>query len=543
MRETQDPNPLAAILVAGAIGLLTAAAPRATAPSTAPPSRAAAVTPRPLREALPAIVFVTRDPLSGAQAGQVPGLGPQGAFRVSRGALMERASDGNVRSLLTADRMLDVSDPAVSPDGSQVAFAGRERGGARWRIWQVGRSGGEPFCVSCGEPGLDPPADDTDPCWWGDSLVFVSTRAGGNSLYDRSPVTQLYLLPPAGKPERLTYESNGALDPVHDPRTGRLVFARWWFNPWTSAATSGLTRDVRAAVTPDSVNLWQVVSAAMTRDERGRAALADVRLAAGGTVPRRRGMGVQPTPYGANDWLAVTARNTGLAPRPGMLSLQRYGAPPSAGTRMAGAAIGDDHGDPYTENSNLAAPAACAPVALADGRVLLSLDPSGRGDFGLWLLSADGDTRERLLDYTRTLELDATLVLAAVSRAAARARSAPTAAALASPPPRMFRFLDTDVFAGAGAPARVSDARLRVYRLVAADSVELVHDVPVPRAGRIELALPADTPLFEQLTDARGRALMTAHGPAQVRGFNTGADGTTTRCIGCHLGHSTLSAR
>jgi hypothetical protein len=46
--------------------------------------------------------------------------------------------------------------------------------------------------------------------------------------------------------------------------------------------------------------------------------------------------------------------------------------------------------------------------------------------------------------------------------------------------------------------------------------------------------------MFEQLTDANGRALLSAHGPAQVRGFNSGAPGTTSRCKGCHLGHSTL---
>jgi len=36
-----------------------------------------------------------------------------------------------------------------------------------------------------------------------------------------------------------------------------------------------------------------------------------------------------------------------------------------------------------------------------------------------------------------------------------------------------------------------------------------------------------------------GVALMSAHGPAQVRGFNAGAPAATSRCSGCHLGHST----
>ncbi|MEQ1833375.1 MAG: hypothetical protein ABL977_10005 [Candidatus Eisenbacteria bacterium] len=492
------------------------------------------------RAGLPAIVFVTRDPLRGAQAGQVPGLGPHGTFASGRGALMERARDGRVRPLLAAGRMLDVADPAVSDDGARVAFAGRERGGARWRIWVVERAGGEPRCVSCAEPGLDSPGDDADPCWWGDSLVFASTRAGGRALYDRSPITQLYLLPPAGTPQPLTHEANGALDPVRDARTGRLVFTRWWFNPWTSAADSGLTREPVRALTTDSVNVWQVVSAELVRDARGRAALARTRLAAGGALPRRRGMGVQPAPVGARDWLALSARNTGLAPRPGTLSLQRYGAPPSGGRRVAGAAIGDDSGDPYTENSNLAAPAACAGVGLSDGRVLLSLDPSGRGDFGLWLVSADGETRTRLLDYPLTLELDAALVPEPPARRAPPARPA---AAAARDSLRTFTYLDTDVFAGAAAPARTNSARLHVYRLVGADSVQRLFDVPVPASGRVELALPADTPLFEQLTDARGRALMTAHGPAQVRGFNSGAAGSAARCVGCHLGHSALPVR
>ena len=509
-----------------ALALLTAAAPGGA--------------PTDPRAGLPAIVFVTRDPFSGAQAGQVPGLGPHGTFASGRGALMERTPDGRVRPLLAPGRMLDVADPAVSDDGARVAFAGRERGGARWRIWVVERAGGEPRCVSCAEPGLDSPGDDADPCWWGDSLVFASTRAGGRALYDRSDVTQLYLLAPGGRPQLLTHEANCALDPVRDPRTGRLVFTRWWFNPWTSASDSGLTRAPARALTPDSVNVWQVVSADLVRDARGRAALARTQLAAGGALPRRRGMGVQPAPIGERDWLAVSARNTGLAPRPGTLSLQRYGVPPARGTRVAGAAIGDDTGDPYTENSNLAAPAACAGVGLSDGRVLLSLDPSGRGDYGLWLVSADGETRTRLLDYPRTLELDAALV---PERRGGRAAPGTAAAVPARDSVRTFTYLDTDVFAGAGAPARTSGARLHVFRLVSADSVQRLASVPVPASGRVELALPADTPLFEQLTDARGRALMTAHGPAQVRGFNSGAAGTTARCIGCHLGHSALPVR
>ena len=60
----------------------------------------------------------------------------------------------------------------------------------------------------------------------------------------------------------------------------------------------------------------------------------------------------------------------------------------------------------------------------------------------------------------------------------------------------------------------------------------------VPRNGRVDIMLPADVSLFELLTDATGRVLMSAHGATQVRGFNSGSAGSTARCAGCHLGHS-----
>jgi hypothetical protein len=494
---------------------------------------------RDLRAGLPPIVFVSRSPATGADAGQVPGLGPHGTFVRGRGELLERAPNGSVRALVARDRMLDVADPDVSPDGKRVAFSGVAAPGASWRIWVVERAGGALRCLTCDSAAGDTLSDDADPCWWGDSLVFASTRAGGRALYDGAPVTQLWLLTPNGPFTQLTHEPNGALDPVRDPRTRRLVFARWWFNPWVSDRTRGLTREHAHALTPDSVNVWQVVSATLVRNVLSAPALADIRLAAGGVVPRRHGMGVQPALLPNGGLLAVSARNTGLAPRPGALSLQRYGAPPSAGVRVAGAAIGDDTGDPYTENANLAAPAACAPVALPDGRILLALDPGGRGDFGLWLRSADGSSRTQLLDSLGTLELDPALAIARhVSREqpVKSRRATPILSSGLSP----FTYLDTEVFAGKGAPARRAGAHLHVYHLVNADSVEQLQDVSVPQSGRVELHLPADTPLFEQLTDANGRALMSAHGPAQVRGFNSGAPGTTSHCKGCHLGHSTL---
>src|SRR5262249_50160137 len=151
---------------------------------------------------LPPIVFVSRVAPTGDAAGQVPGLGPHGTFAGAGGRLLERESDGAVRALVSDGRLFDVADPAVSADGEQVAFAARERADGPWRVWTVSRrlasearASGEPRasgalrCRTCD----DAPGDDADPTWWGDTLLFVSTRAAsgrggvaaaGHALYD-----------------------------------------------------------------------------------------------------------------------------------------------------------------------------------------------------------------------------------------------------------------------------------------------------------------------------------------------------------------------
>jgi hypothetical protein len=501
---------------------------------------------------LPPIVFVSRSALPDSLRGQVPGLGPHGAFAGAGGRLLERASDGRVRELVPAGRLFDVADPAVSDDGTRVAFAGRERADAPWRIWTVSRSlavrvGEEPLaCATCDAAAAgaeaDDPGDDADPTWWGDTLLYVSTRGAERSLalYDRTPVTQLWVRTPDGRRASVTHEANGVLDPVADRGRRRLLFARWWFNPWHADPAGGVTRATTA--TADSVNLWQVVSARLVRGVDGRLRLDDLQLAAGGTVPRRSGMGVQPEPLAGGGMLAVAAHNMGLAPRPGTLAVVRYGNAPSAGRRLAGAAIGDESADPYTEAANLRAPAACAPAALEDGRIVCAVDPGGRGDFGLWLLDARGDRVATLVDSAGAWELDPAPVPVheRVREQPAGKPKRDDSHEVISQPGQMptFRYLNLDVFGSKGDAQRIEGAKLHVYRLDRSGTLLLIAQAPVPRSGRVDLTLPAATPLFEMLVDAGGKALLTAHGPAQVRGFNAGAPASTSRCSGCHLGHS-----
>ena len=497
---------------------------------------------------LPPIVFVSRALLPDSLRGQVPGLGPHGTFAGAGGRLLERGSDGRVRELVPSGRLYDVADPAVSDDGTRVAFAAREFADSPWRIWTVARSlavrvGEAPLaCATCDDGATEDPGDDADPTWWGDTLIYVSTRGEeqARSLYDRTPATQLWVRTADGRRAAITHEPNGVLDPIADPGRRRLVFSRWWFNPWHPDPAGGVTRAEMA--TADSVNLWQVVSARLVRGVDGKLRLDDMRLAAGGTVPRRGGMGIQPEPIGGGGMLAVATHNMGLAPRPGTIALVRYADAPSAGRRLAGAAIGDESADPYTEAANLRAPAACAPAVLEDGRIVCALDPGGHGDFGLWLLNDRGERVATLVDSAGALELDPALV-----PTEPREREMPAkpkrdeSRDVISQPGQtpMFRYFNVDVFGSRGDATRQEGAKLNVYRLDPSGTLMLVTQAPVPRNGRVDLQLPAEAPLFEMLVDADGRALMTSHGAAQVRGFNTGAQAATSRCSGCHLGHST----
>ncbi len=512
----------AAVRLAG--GLVSAGLSVGLACATA----AAAATPT--ERALPAIVFVSRLPPIGADSGQVPGLGPRGTFAGRGGRLLERASDGTVRELLPAGRLFDVADPCVSDDGKRVAFSARETLTGRWNIWSVLRAGGEPRRLT--DSHGDGQSGYTDPLWWGDTLLFVGSFSGHRAWYDGSTRTQLFAMAPGGATQVLTVEPNGVLDPAASPSRDRLWFSRWWFNPWR-AIPGGLA----PVATDDSVNQWQAVSARLARAPDGRMRLEDVRIAAGGALPRRRGMALQSAPLADGGAFAVAARNMGLAPRPGPLAVLRFPPPPAAGVRWSGAAIADEAGDTYSGGSNLAPPAAVAPVALADGRVVLSLDPGGRGEYGLVLVSADGESHETLVDEPGVWELDAAVVPEGVS-GRSRGTAASATRRSASPSSKTFRYLSRDVFAGDGAPARQDGVELHVYRKASGDSAARIRSVRVARSGRVSLQLPADTPLFEVLVAAGGGALATPHGPAQVRGANSGAAGTTSRCSGCHLGHS-----
>jgi hypothetical protein len=506
--------------------------------------------PRPI----PAIVFVSR--AAARDPRLVPGLGPEGRTLATGGRLLVREADGRLRELVARDSFFDVADPAVSFDARSVAFAATTRPDSAWRIWIVRIDGTGLRPLTRATPLGDRPArfrrfDDFDPCWIGErTLCFASTRFPLLAQYAAVPVSNLYVLDvprdgsAPGAPRRITSERNGAEEPTIDPRRGEIVFARWWFSRFRAGA-AGVAASPGEALPRDSVNLWEAVAIG-----------ADgFHLAAAGLGSRRGMMAYQPAFLEDGTPVGVYALNLGLWPRPGPLGIQRFPGRVGRAERVAGAAIPDSARDEYGAGSGLAAPSACAPAPLPDGRMVFAYSPGARGDFGIYMIDPWGRfPPQSLVDLPGTLELDPAPV---VTRPVPWLRSAPLANAEERPAVAggtargTFTYHSLGVFrdshAVRGAPARVNGAKIRFFAAPLvdaegdADSVVLIREQPLARDGSIEArGLPADVPLFEQLVDGSGRVLLTAHGPAHVAGFNAGAAGSTSRCIGCHLGHSAI---
>jgi dipeptidyl aminopeptidase/acylaminoacyl peptidase len=116
-------------------------------------------------------------------------------------------------------RIRFVSDPQLSPDGSQVAFVAtalsEERDEYLSQIWVVPAAGGEPRRFTSG------PKRDTSPRWSPDGrrLAFVSEREGKKK-------GQLHVMPAdGGEPTRLTDVRHGVKGVAWSPDGTRLAFA------------------------------------------------------------------------------------------------------------------------------------------------------------------------------------------------------------------------------------------------------------------------------------------------------------------------------
>ncbi len=511
---------------------------------------------------VPALVFVSRQPAP-AGSGQIPGLGPRGRALATGGRLLIRDGNGRVRPVLPEARFFDVSDPCVSWDGKRIAFAATTAPDSAWRIWIVSADGSGLAAATRSDRGGDlrrarldarrfARYDDLDPCWLADDrIAFASTRFPQRAQAGDLPVTNLFVTVPGGaSPNRITAERNGGEELTLDPPTGRIVYARWWFNrflPSDEPAAAGLPRGItleRAhAVPQDTINLW---TAGIIHPD-GDA----LKLAAGDAHAHATMRAYQPTVLPDGSVVGVWAREASMDPAPGFVGLQHFAA-----------GVGPAR---YLTGPGTALPAAaCAPVALADGRLVFAMDVQGHGDFGLYLADADGRRAARIIDLPGSLELDAA-VLAPRRRPPVPLEESIglRTADLPNVDPRQladssytFRFDCLNVFTNAAVDAAIPDAlpiqqglRIRFYaplarpEAVGGDSLILLREVPVDESGAVHVDdIIAETPIFEQLVGPDGHILRSTRGAAHVAGMNFSRMGSGTKCVGCHTGHSVIPA-
>lgn len=503
---------------------------------------------------VPPLVFVSRRPP--ASPGVVPGVGPRGRLLATGGELMVRGAGGVIRPLLAEHTFFDVSHPSVSWDARRIVFAATAAPESAWRVWVVDADGRRLAPVTRSDRAIDLASrygseaarftryDDFDPCWLPDDrLVFASTRFPMLAQQGQIPVSNLYVVRADGTDlRRITTERNSAEKPSIDPISGRIVFARWWFNRYraTDADTTHVTADFARALPADTVDLWQAASSEWDGD----------RLRLQGGDPRVRAGQMAYQPVVMNDTTLVGVRpEHGSMLDPGRLGLQAFRHGFAAARPLVG--FGAD-----------ARGSACAPAVLPDGRLVFSMDPDGAGEWGLFVCEADGSRLAKLYDRAGTLELDAA-VLQPRRRPPHPKQGLYEVAADDLPPTSVFqiraderrvRFDCLNVFANGPVDFPIGDAppiqrglRIRFFAVIpnpsrpGADSLVLVRDEPLTPQGAVHIEdTPSDVPMFEQLVDSRGRVLRSAAGPAHVPGFNYARPGAGTKCVGCHVGHSAL---
>lgn len=599
---------------AAVLGLMLAAG--SAAPSPAESSAAP----------LPPLVFVSRAiPPRGSvyqpSAMAQPGTGPHSRARgAAPGQLIVRLADGRLRVLVDGrhpgpsnGRLADVNAPDVSEDGRWIVFAGLPAAAAAdahgpegyagaWRLYVIGVDGTGLRQLTFDEPGRPArlaraglpasllPFDDLDPAWLPNgAVVFSSTRYPSYAHYSGVRTSNLYTVRADGSDlRRITAERNGADRPLIEPRTGRIVFARWWRNhrmPLHSLETridpiqggfvskDGLTADgssLEPPAAPMSRNAWHAARidpdggalamwSGRGRDDPANHVYGGAFEADGSLLANFYPMMNMTEAAGFGGIRRVRAGGGGTSPVIGVADVtadrERFVAPDSYGVyRLGPGGVADWY--------------ASDAVPLPDGRVVVSLARDIGQDYGLYTMSADGTQVTPLLDLPGRAELRAKPVIP---------RQRPPALPLAEgpalplvPPPGegpydrggRFVFDARNVYFNApvdseivDAPAVGSAASIRFHADFQRGSPGSFPSLDWPillgtRAVRPDgsvrpVQLPAGVPLFEQLRDREMRvpaaggsqAGVTAH----VAGLNFGAPGSTATCVGCHAGHSQIA--
>jgi hypothetical protein len=517
------------------------------------------------------IVFVARDSMD-----SILPIEADGRDERPGGTLLRLDPDGTMIALVVGPPLFDVARPAVSPDGSTIAFAAVETEDDQWAIWTVPASGGGATKVS--HPGLNPVQDaidaggsefselqgvgDYSPFWLADGrLGFASTRYPtlAASCGRREP--NIYIQHIGDwDPVRITTTRSGIVDPWPLP-DGRIVGAYYSDNMNAPHPEQGGLRPLEPQRHWQDRywNLW-----AFDPDGTGAARYANVV----GGVGEDQDWGVhQPKPL-PDGRIVATVRTD-----PTLIDLDSFRSAvtvfePGWVERHEVTGLGRplDTTDGY----------AMCPMPLPDGRILLSwgrrrTTDEGieiRPDFGLWVVDEDLDPDSMVLvvHLAGTDELDAVPIVAWEAE-----NLDSTVSVVPSDDPRedegRSAYLTCEnVFADLplGTMEPLSPKAGSVWSVWFWDDTQqfdtddsprlnkqmpaFLGEVPVAADGSWTAEVPADRPFFYMLVGPGGvvsrmRYSPTVEGePQRVQDFFVPVHdfmrpGTFGTCRGCHVGH------
>lgn len=528
------------------------------------------------------IVFVSRNMVGNGsilfpQATLIPGMGPYSRFSVTGGKLVILQTNGDLFTLIDSTksfggiRLVDMQQPSVSYDGNKIIFAGVESRDSAWRIYEI-RIDGTNFkkitstnrIVNLSPLGAAASKferyDDIDPVYLPDGrIIFASTRYPTLS-FSGFPATNLFITDTlSAYPKRVTSERNGAEKPTVDPVGGTVLYSRWWQNidrP-SDLTETGVTRSNNFAITTDFGNVWQIASCVTDADElKFFAGDPQTRLTLHNYRGRATTTGMLLSVFTPDRALTTTSGSPGI--RITKNGLSNYKS-------LVGV---DTLTPPYSLaplSSNIyEGPYATDPVELTSNKVIFSYAISPvNSDYALYTYDLSSNAISPLYDIQGKLDLNPEIV---------RPRTLPplriglddfdTSSAPPTTDPEtfykggLFRFDCLNVYANAPVDVPIDDAPVIHKRAKfqfflnfqredpnGLDQPILFREIFVDFDGKIAQGdMPANVPMFEQMTDSNGKVLVNPKGDiAHVMGLNFGANGSGTKCVGCHAGHTQIN--
>lgn len=528
------------------------------------------------------VVFVSRNHyLNGnilfPQSGLIPGMGPHSRFTVTGGKLMIKNESGSIITLIDSTMsfngisIVDVQQPCVNWDGIRILFAGVEHRDSSWRIYEINKDGTGFRKITFTDRFINlsqfgPAAnkftkyDDIDPIYLPDGkIVFASTRFPCISQFGAVLTTNLYIVDSTGfNMFRITTERNGAEKPTVDPLTGRIIYSRWWYNidmP-TNLTPNGLTRDTALALTKDNANIWQVAEINPDADM--------LSLYAGDPRNRKSLFGYRPRIDSAGNMFACYVPSLSMYYTGGSSGIRYFAKGLSEFKNIVGV---DTSTQLYVQNppstGTMLPPYAVDPLPLNDSRIMFSYASTvEQQDYGVYTCTKEGLNITPVVDLPVTLELNAEILLPKKKPPVADYlldydvnKLPPTSNPSTFYQGGLFRFDCMNIYANGPVDAPIDDApsitrnaKIRFFvnhqrqNPFGLDEPILVRAVKVDYDGKVaEGDIAANIQSFEQVVDSSGKVLKTGkRNFAHVTGFNFANNGSGTKCVGCHAGHTLI---